>query len=162
MRAAALLACAGLVPAGAFSTAPEQLETRGGPTTYVKVKDNAYCGNRHSGGHLGKVASEKECAAKVMADAGCGNGFSYGELDQYCDCPPVGEPCTAVDFVYPPYAVFGFKMDKMAPPEPQYCGSRTCDGVSPTCCGQVVKDGSSQMCTVGWGGGGHFFVRESV
>ena len=42
-----------------------------------------------------KAESLQDCATAVKNDPRCGNGFSYGSSDRYCDCPPVGEPCGA-------------------------------------------------------------------
>ena len=62
-----------------------------------KVKDKAYCGNRICFGSScntpqglvsHKADSLAECAAAVNEDPNCGNGFSYGSDDKYCDCPP--------------------------------------------------------------------------
>ena len=142
MRALALLlVCAGLGPTAAFSNMPgqaERVETRALPTDTITVKSGAFCSNRICAGAdctspqglykansplvSHKAESLQDCAAAVKNDPRCGNGFSYGSSDRYCDCPPVGEPCVVAD--WPWYDVYGFKVlpraenDCDAPPSP--------------------------------------------
>ena len=138
---ALLLVCAGLGPTAAFSNMPgqaERVETRALPTDTITVKSGAFCSNRICAGAdctspqglykansplvSHKAESLQDCAAAVKNDPNCGNGFSYGASDKYCDCPPVGEPCVVTD--WPWYAVYGFKVlpraenDCDAPPSP--------------------------------------------
>ena len=104
MRAVALLlVCAGLVRVGAFASLPDsdQIESRNAGSTHVKVRSNAYCGNRVCAGKSCAQSRVTEdaaaCAAAVMKDPKCGNSFSFGENSdknqRYCDCAPVGAPC---------------------------------------------------------------------
>ena len=121
--AAAFFTCAVLGPAAAFSNMPgqaERAETRALPTDTITVKNGAFCSNRICAGAdctspqgLGshKANSLQDCAAAVKSDPNCGNGFSYGSSDKYCDCPPVGEPCVVVD--WPLYDVYGFKGQRL-------------------------------------------------
>ena len=97
--------------------------------THMKVKDNAYCGNRVCAGGSCPQSRTAEtaaaCAAAVMKDEKCGNSFSFGENSdptlRFCDCPPPGFPCVATSFSS--YAVYELIFDKKSavcslPPPP--------------------------------------------
>jgi hypothetical protein len=123
MRAVALLVCSGLVRVGAFASLPdsEQIESRNAGSTHVKVRSNAYCGNRVCSGkscaQSRVTANAAACAAAVMKDPKCGNSFSFSMNVndpnlQYCDCAPVGAPCVATPFAF--YDVYELVFDKAA------------------------------------------------
>ena len=124
MRAVALLVCSGLVRVGAFASLPdsEQIESRNAGSTHVKVRSNAYCGNRVCAGKSCAQSRVTEdaaaCAAAVMKDPKCGNSFSFGENSdpnqRYCDCAPVGAPCVATPFAF--YDVYELIFDKTEKP----------------------------------------------
>ena len=117
---ALLLVCVGLVRVGAFASLPdsEQIESRTAGSTHVKVRSNAYCGNRVCAGEScaqsRTTLDAAACAAAVMKDPKCGNSFSFGENSdpklQYCDCAPVGAPCVATPFAF--YDVYELVFDK--------------------------------------------------
>lgn len=151
---ALLLVCAGLGPTAAFSNMPgqaERVETRALPTDTITVKSGAFCSNRICAGAdctspqglykansplvSHKAESLQDCAAAVKNDPRCGNGFSYGSSDRYCDCPPVGEPCVVAD--WPWYDVYGFKVLPRA--------ENDCDAAAKVEDAQVVEcgDGTS-------------------
>ena len=124
MRAVALLVCSGLVRVGAFASLPdsEQIESRNAGSTHVKVRSNAYCGNRVCSGKSCAQSRVTEdaaaCAAAVMKDPKCGNSFSFSENSnknlRYCDCAPVGAPCVATPFAF--YDVYELIFDKTEKP----------------------------------------------
>ena len=67
-------------------TVSAQFEREGIGLVYPhKVKDKAFCGNRKW--LFPPADSLEECAAAVNANPDCGNGFTYGSDDKYCDCP---------------------------------------------------------------------------
>ena len=115
MRSVALLVCAGLVRVGAFASLPdsEQIESRNAGSTHVKVRSNAYCGNRlckdGACAHSRKADSTQKCAELVMSDAKCGDAFSHSTAEKYCDCPPDGSHCTLADLSSGGYGVYEFQ-----------------------------------------------------
>ena len=70
----------------------------------LKLERNTYCSNRAPNGKSQYAENAAECAALVMKDPECGNGFSFYDAansdrnTKYCDCPPPGENCKAATF----------------------------------------------------------------
>ena len=63
----------------------------------MRTVSSTYCSNRPcSGGACTEsvhAATAAACAAAVDANPRCGRGFSYGSIDGWCDCAPVGHTC---------------------------------------------------------------------